>query len=87
MALRAVHEDGDGEQIVANRELAARKDRPGRDRELVLTRLALEDGAALVAVDGEATTGRANRRAFSGGPTDLTEGVASLVVGHARDLR
>ena len=51
MALRAVHEDRDGQQIVADRQLAAGEDRAGRDAELMRAGLALEDAARLVAVD------------------------------------
>ena len=87
MALHAVYEDRDGQEIVANRELAAGEDRPARHAVLMVAALALEQRARLVGVGGAAAALRANRLAFGRGPTDLLEGVAGFVVGHARDLR
>ena len=50
MTLRAVHEDRDGKKIVADRQLAAGEDRPGRDAELVPAGFALEQRARLVGI-------------------------------------
>ena len=50
MALRAVHEDRDCQQVVPDRHLAAGEDRPGRDGELVRATLAPEHLAGLVGV-------------------------------------
>ncbi len=87
MALHAVYEDRDGQEIVANRELAAGEDRPARHAILMVAALAFEQRARLIGVGGAATALRANRLAFGRGPTDLFEGVAGVVVGHAGDLR
>ena len=67
MALGAVDEDRDCQEIVADGEFAAGEDRPGRDAELMLARLALEDRAGLVAVDrrGSRSAGKPARRRSS----------------------
>lgn len=87
VALRAIREDGNRHEVVANRELAVGEDGPGRDRELAIASFAFEDRAGLVGVDGNAAAGRANRVAAGGSPTDFPEGAAGLVVAHTRDLR
>ena len=86
MALRAVDEDRDSQEVIANRALAAGEDRAGRDAELMVASLALEDWAGLEAVNAEATAIRASGLAVRGSPTDHAEGVAGFVVGHARNL-
>ena len=53
-------------RIVADRELAAGEDRPGRDGELMLAGFALEQRAGLVGIDAEAAATRANGLAVSG---------------------
>lgn len=83
MALCAVDEDGDRQKVSRDRKLAAREDSAGRDAELMVTRFALENRTALVAVDAEATAVRADRLAFGRGPADLFEGVAGFLFGHA----
>ena len=87
MALNAVYEDRDGQEIVADRELAAREDRPARHAVLMVAALALKQRARLEGVGSAAAATRANRLAFGRGPTDLTEGVAGFVVGHPSNLR
>lgn len=85
MALSAVRENGDGKQDGSERQLAAGEDRPRRDAELMLTRLAFEQRAGLVFVHAKASAARAIRFAATGGPTDLTERVGGLFVRHAGD--
>lgn len=80
MALRAVGEDGDGEQIRPDRQLAAGEDRPGRDRELMIAALALEQAARLVAVNGDAAAARAIWLAAVIRPTDLLEAIVRFLV-------
>lgn len=87
MALRAVDENGDRQEIVANRELAAGEDRAGGHAVLVSAGFALEQRARLVSVGGDAAAVRAHRLAVGRGPADLTESLARLLFGHARDLR
>ena len=83
MAFRAVHEDGDGEKDSPNRELATGEDGPGRNRKLMLTTLALEQGAGLVAVNAQAAATRADRIAVCGGPSNLFEGFRGFLRRHA----
>ena len=87
MALGAVDEDRDGQEIVADRQLAAGEDRPARDAELMVTAFAFEQRAGLVGIDAHAAAARANRLAVGVSPTDLPESVAGLLLGHARNLR
>ena len=87
MTLHAVYEDRDGQEIVANRELTACEDRPAGHAVLMAASLALEQRARLVSIASATAALRANRLAFGRGPTDLLEGVAGFVVGHASDLR
>ena len=87
VTLHAIDEDRDGQEIIANRELAAREDRPAGHAVLMVATLALEQRAGFEGIGGAATATRANRLAFGRGPTDLFEGVAGFVVGHAGDLR
>lgn len=83
MALRAVDEDRDRQKVSRDRQLAAGEDSAGRNAELMVTSFALENRTALVAVDAKATAVRAHRLAFGRGPTDLFEGVAGFLFGHA----
>src|ERR1019366_4026881 len=87
VTLHAVHEDRDGQEIVANRELAAREDGPARHAVLMIASLALEQRARLIGIGSIADALRANWLAFGRGPTDLTEGVEGFIARHARDLR
>jgi len=86
IALGAVHEDGDGRQIVADRKLAAGEDRPAGDAELRLAGLALEQAASGVGVDRDATALRAEGLAFGRSPADRLHGVERFVVTHPHDL-
>lgn len=80
MALRAVDEDRDSQKVVADCELAAGEDRPGRNAELVIAALALEQLARLVGVDRGAAALGAKWLAVSGGPTDQLEGLIGFLV-------
>ena len=61
MTFRAVHGNCDCQQVVADRQFAAGKDRPGRDGELIRAPLTAEDLAGLVAVGVQAAAAGANR--------------------------
>lgn len=87
MALRAVHENGDCQKVVADRKLAASEDRARSDAELVIAGFALEQLAGRVVVDGGAFAARANRRAVSAGPTNKLEGLIGFLVRQTGDLR
>src|SRR5437879_5100508 len=87
MALRAVHKDCDGQQVVTDGELPAGKDRGRCDRELVLAAYAAEHLAGLVGVAIEATAIGTDRLAFSVRPADQLESFPSLLIRHARDGR
>lgn len=87
MALGAVDEDRDGEEVVADRELAAGEDGPGCDRELMRARLALVELAGLVGEGFSAGAARAYRLAVRVRPADQTEGVMGFLVRHAGNLR
>jgi len=80
MAFCSIHEDGDGQEIIADRQLAAGKDCAGRDAELMRAALALEQWTALVFVYGNATAPGANRRTVRRMPADFAEGIACLVI-------
>ena len=85
MALHAVDEDGDGQQVIADGQLAAGEDGPRRDAELVLASLTLPDTASRIGVDRRAFTARAERLAAVVGPTDRLKLSVSLIVRHAED--
>ncbi len=85
-ALGRVREQRHCQQDIPYRQLPARKQRPGRDAELVRATLALEDATGLVLVHSVAATARANRIAVSVGPTDSAEQAPCLVFRHPRDL-
>ena len=87
MALRAVHEDGNGEQYRANWHLSAGEDRAGRDAKLMLAAFAFKQRAGFERMYAEATATRTRRVAIRGVPTDLLERLAGFVVAHARDRR
>ncbi len=87
MALCAVDENGDCQEVVPDWELAAGEDGAGRDAELVVTGFALEQFAGRVGVDGDTAATRAERRAVSGGPTDKFEGLVGFLVRQTGDLR
>lgn len=80
MALRAVGEDGDGEQVRPDRQLAAGEDRAGRGRELMRAAFALVEAARLVAVGGDATASRAIGFAAVVSPADRLEAIVRLLV-------
>src|SRR5688572_1917635 len=83
VSLSAVYEDRDGQQVVAHRELAAREDRAGREAELRVTALALEDRPAGILVARDAAALGADRLAIGGGPADRPERCPRLVLRHA----
>ena len=74
MALCAVYEDRDGEQIVPDREFAASEDRPGRDRELVRATTAPEHFPGFIGVAVEATATRTDGFALGVRTTDCPKG-------------
>ena len=87
MALGAVHEDGDGEKVGADRQLAAGEDGPAGDAELVLAGLTLPKLAGGDEAMGEAAAARAHRLAARVAPADHAEGVVGFLGAHTRDLR
>lgn len=87
VALCAVHEDGDGGQQIPNGHLTAVKDRAGRDRELSVARLALEDATGLELVDHHAAARGAEWLAIRVGPANRLERLVSLAAIGAKDLR
>lgn len=82
MAFRAVHEDGDGEQIVSDRQLAAGEDRAGRDTELMIAGFAFPKVTGLVGVEREATAFRTMGLALGVGPADALERLTSFLIRH-----
>ena len=86
MSLGAVHEDGDCQQVVADRELAIGEDRAGRDRELVAALFAAPDRLRLVGIDGQAATRRAEGLAVVGRPPHRLESLARFLIAHTGDL-
>lgn len=87
MAFGAVDEDGDGQEIVADRKLAACEDCARRDGELVRATLAAVNLARLVGVAIEATAARTNWLALRVGPADGLERLPRFLFRHARDGR
>lgn len=87
MALCTVHENSDCQEVVADWELAARKNGPASHTELVIAGFAFEQLAGRIGVDGGAFTARAYRLALSGRPTDQFEGLVGFLVRQAGDLR
>lgn len=87
MALRAVYEDRNRQEIIANGKLTAREDRAAGNAELVIAGLALEQLAGCVGVDGGAFAARANWSTIGGSLADQPERLISFLVGKARDFR
>ena len=87
MALRAVHEDGDGGEDIAERHFAAGEDRPAGHAEFMTASLALEARAGGEGVNVGATAPGAERRAVGRGPSDRLEGAERFRVRHAENLR
>lgn len=87
MALRAVHEDRNRQEVVANWEFAAGEDCARRDAELMRASFALPKVAGLEGIVIETAAARANRRAFGLRPADQTEGFAGVLIAHARNRR
>ena len=86
MAFRAVHEDRDGGENIADRKFAAGEDRAGRKGELRLATLTLEDFARLELIDGYAAAFRAERLPAIVGKANGLEVVVSLIVRKAQHL-
>lgn len=87
VALGSVHEDGNGQKIVANRQLPAGKDRPRGDGELPAATLALVEVAGGDEAGVKATAMGANRLTIGLIPPDAPEGIARLLLCHSGDLR
>ena len=83
LALRAVDEDRDGQEVVADRQFAAGEDRAGRDGELVRASLAAEHlaGLARCRYPSSRSGDRPARLCF--GPADQPEGFPCLLIRHA----
>lgn len=86
VTLGAVHEDRDGQEVRADRQLAAGEDRARRDRELMLAGLALPELAGGDEAMGESAAARADRIAARVAPTDHAEGIVGFLAAHARDF-
>jgi len=84
VALGAIGENRDGEQVVADRPLAVREDRPSRDRELMAAAFAFPHGAGRQFANVEATAARAIGRAAVVGPADALKRGRRLIVRHTR---
>ena len=80
MALGAVDEDSDCQEVIADRQLTAGEDGPACDGELMAARLALPKLASLVGLDGGTIATGANGLALGGGPADKPEGVEGFLV-------
>src|SRR5262249_33836593 len=87
MALRAVYENCDGKEDIADREFTAGKDGAGRDTKLMRARFAFPTLAGFVFVGSAALATRANRLAFGIGPTDKLKGVVGFLGRHAGNSR
>ena len=86
MALRAVHEDRNGEKISLDGQFTAGEDRARRGAELMVATLALEKGAGLEAIDAQAAASGAHRLAVRVGPADILESLPGFVGGHPGNL-
>lgn len=86
VALGAVGEDGDGEEMIADRELARREDGPAGDAVLVPAPSALEQLASGDERVLEAAAARAEWLTLSRLPADSLERLPSRVIGQAGDL-
>lgn len=80
VALGAVRENGDCAENIAEAQLAAMKDRAGRDGELLAAALALPDWTALEVIMLKASTLRADRLAFCVLPAELCKRLRGLLV-------
>ena len=87
MSLRAVDEDRDGKEVVADRALAILKDRPRRNRELIPASGAFPQFPRRVGIDPKATAFRAIGLAVIVSPADRDEPGERLLIRHARDGR
>src|SRR5438045_455674 len=83
MSLCAVCEKGNREKVVADGTLAVRKNRPGRDGELMLAPAAFPNGARRERRHFQATAFRAIRLPAVVRPTQLTKRLPCLLLGHA----
>ncbi len=84
VALRAVHKDRDGTKDALQVKLAAREDCAGRNRELRLAALALENLADAVLVNLDASALRAIGLSIVIGPADLRDYLADKYDGAVR---
>ena len=87
MALGAIGEDRDGEQVVADRQLAVGKNGPAGDAVLRAAPSALEELAGRDEGVLEATATGSERLTLRVGPADQLERRPRLVVRQARNLR
>ena len=87
MTLRAVDEDRDCEQVVADRQLPAVKERAARYAELPGAAFATPDRAARVGIDLDRAAARAVGLAVVISPSDRHELRVRFLVAHARDGR
>lgn len=86
VALGAVGENGDGKQVVADRELAAGEDGPACDAVLMAATGALKQLAGCDEGVLEAAAARAEGGTISLCPPDRLERLPSRLIGHPRDL-
>ena len=86
VALGPVYEDGDCRENVADGQLAAMKDRAGRDAVLLAASLALIHLAGFQVIGLTASTFRAHRLAIGLRPADLTKSRPGFRVRHAHDI-
>lgn len=86
MPLGTVDEDGDGEEVIPDRQLTAGKDRARGYGELPFARLALVDLARLERVGGIAPAMGAHGLAMRLGPADATKGIMRFLVRHSGHL-
>jgi hypothetical protein len=84
-ALNRVHKQSDGKQIVPDRELAASKDRPAGDAELVAASLALPNFPRGEGVDGRASAPGAKRRTAIISKPDRLKPSVRFVICHSHN--
>ena len=80
MAFRAVHEDGDGKEQGADRQLAASEDGLARPRELMLATPAFPALRSRKVIGRKATALGANGVALGLGPADHAEAIVRLLI-------
>jgi hypothetical protein len=85
LALGPVREQGDGQEVAAEPQLARVEDRAAGEAELLAARLAAERRARPAGVDREAAARRADGLAARGVPAERAERLARLVLAQARD--